>query len=426
MESRLWVGRRERREVGDSGRGIAWADVPVAEMPPPLYPDVGVIALVPDRWSWFWQPRHHVMQRLAAFFRVAWMHPAPEWRNSYRGGPRSSAVPEVPGLVLYDPPRYLPTIYRPAALARMLHRARVGQARRLLQRLGARRFVLYLWRPKYAAALETPHDLSVYHIDDDYSFDPGRVGVSEEERALIRRVDRVVIHSPGLMALKGDLHPRTSLVPNGVDYRTFSEARPEPEDLAGIPRPRIGYAGWLKPQLDWELLDRVATAAPDWSFVLVGPTKAPERSGPALASLATRPNVHFLGPKTPLELAVYPQHFDVCVMPYQVNAYTDCIYPLKLHEYLASGRPVVGSPIRSLVEHEPVIGLARTPEEWLAALGMALREAGDSEAARARQTVARAHDWWTITGRIAELIADGLGLEATERIGERAEGLVGE
>lgn len=404
---------------------MAWADVPVAEMPPPLFPDVGVIALVPDRWSWFWQPRHHVMQRLAAFFRVAWMHPAAEWRESYRGGPRSSGVGAVPGLVVYDPPRYLPTIYRPRSLAARLQRARVGQARRLLERLGARRFVLYLWRPSYAAALATPHQLSVYHIDDDYSFDPGRVGVTDEEAGLIRQVDRVVIHSPGLMELKGDLHPRTALVPNGVDFRSFSQARPEPADLSAIPRPRIGYAGWLKPQIDWELLDRVATAAPEWSFVLVGPTKAPERIGPALARLATRPNVHWLGAKAPLELAAYPQHFDVCVMPYQVNAYTNCIYPLKLNEYFASGRPVVGSPIRSLVECAGAIGLAGTVDEWLAALRAALANGRDPAGTEARQAVARAHDWWIIAGRIAELIAEGLGLADSGRISERAEGLVG-
>ena len=62
-----------------------------------------------------------------------------------------------------------------------------------------------------------------------------------------------------------------------------------------------------------------------------------------LAELEEQPNVHFLGAKTPEELVGYPAHFDACIMPYRMDDYTKYIYPLKLHEYLASGRPVVAS-----------------------------------------------------------------------------------
>ena len=39
---------------------------------------------------------------------------------------------------------------------------------------------------------------------------------------------------------------------------------PEPADLAPIPRPRIGYSGWIKPELDWDLLDGVAGDCPEY------------------------------------------------------------------------------------------------------------------------------------------------------------------
>ena len=47
----------------------------------PLVPGVGVLALVPDRWSDLWQPRHQVLTRLARYFHVLWMNPAREWRQ---------------------------------------------------------------------------------------------------------------------------------------------------------------------------------------------------------------------------------------------------------------------------------------------------------------------------------------------------------
>jgi hypothetical protein len=43
---------------------------------------------------------------------------------------------------------------------------------------------------------------------------------------------------------------------------------------------------------------------------------------------------------------------------------------MKLHEYLATGRPVVGMPIRSLQVFDDVVTLARTPAEWSAASPM--------------------------------------------------------
>lgn len=61
-----------------------------------------------------------------------------------------------------------------------------------------------------------------------------------------------------------------------------------------------------------------------------------------------RPNVHFLPLKSQVELAAYPQHFDVCVMPYTLDRYSRSTYPLKLHEYFASGRPVVSTPIEAV------------------------------------------------------------------------------
>lgn len=71
-----------------------------------------------------------------------------------------------------------------------------------------------------------------------------------------------------------------------------------------------------------------------------------------------QPVGYFLGHK-PREVAcIYPQHIDVCMLPYKMNDYTKYIYPLKLHECLDGGRPIVGRPIRSLLDFAHVIKLA--------------------------------------------------------------------
>ena len=80
--------------------------------------------------------------------------------------------------------------------------------------------------------------------------------------------------------------------------------------------------------------------------------------------MSARPNVYFLGGKPTACLGGYPQHFDVCIMPYQVDDYTKYVYPLKLHEYLASGKPVVSSSIRSVEDFRHVVALAGSREQW--------------------------------------------------------------
>jgi glycosyltransferase involved in cell wall biosynthesis len=386
----------------------------------PLVPSVGVLAFVPDRWSDVWQPRHHVLTRLAQYFHVVWVNPAREWRDVLARR-RAGAPPTTPGdqgggFSVYEPDLWLPKLYRPAGLAALTERLSLERARRVLTRRGCRQTVLYLWRPEFASALRSlSRDLSCYHIDDEYSFSPVEIPTPDAEARVIGAVNHVFIHSHALLEKKGKLNRHTTWVPNGVDYQAYARPGKEPDDLRRIARPRVGYTGLIKRQLDWVLLQGLAERHPEWSFVFVGArNEHPDIDG-IIHELSRRPNVHFLGRKSVEELATYPQHFDVCVMPYQADDYTKYIYPLKLHEYLATGRPTIGTRIRPLEDFRDVVTLAATRDEWSAAIAAALKpEANTVERRAARQAVARQHDWTLLVRRIAQTIAGRLGVTLAE------------
>ncbi len=81
------------------------------------------------------------------------------------------------------------------------------------------------------------------------------------------------------------------------------------------------------------------------SFVLIG-----RESGADLSALAALPNVHRLGE---VPYASLPEHlaaFDVCTIPFRRTPLTEATNPVKLYEYLATGKPVVA---RRLPEIEP-------------------------------------------------------------------------
>lgn len=396
----------------------------------PLIPNIGVCALVPDQWNGNWQPRHYVLTRLAHYFHIVWVSPAPEWRVLLKGwgSPTSQLRDSVqpPGFIVHEPELWLPKLYRPEWLARLTFNMRVRRARRLLIERGCQKIILYLWRADFAdALLAAPFDLSCYHIDDEYSFSDSELPLDEGEKRLMQQVDQVFIHSQGLLERKGGINPHTSLVPNGVDYKAYAEISTEPLDIMSILHPRIGYTGTIKRQLDWRLLLHLSIQHPEWSFVFIGPQAPHPDIREPIEELSRRTNVHFLGAKSVHELTAYPQHFDVCIMPYQVNDYTKYIYPLKLHEYLASGSPTVGARIRSLEEFTDVVALANTQDEWSASITEALNPTANAPERRTiRQAVARQHDWNLLVLRIAKIMAGRLGQEFADQLAKALESFI--
>lgn len=370
---------------------------------------LGVIALVPDVWGGPWMPRHHILTRLADHFPVVWVDPPLGWRGRWEGGSPwlHGNLKEHPGFsVLRWPPDWLYR-ERPALYRNLLLRLHLRRATRLLRQQGARRVLLYIWRPEFAFALRAlPYEFSCYHVDDEYTFSADEQPLSARERHLLEGVDQVVVHSPALLDKKGAINPHTLFVPNGVDYTAYATPAAEPPDLAGIPHPRIGYVGVIKDQLDAGLLLELARGHPQWSLVMVGPIRAGSAQEHLYAALHQLPNAHFLGGKPVPELPAYMQHLDVCLLCYVDSGYTKFIYPMKLHEYLATGRPVVGTPIRSLQDFGHVVRLARTPAEWSASIAEALEHPEDGAAER--RAVAQAHDWGLLAARVARVFQEEL------------------
>ena len=373
---------------------------------------LGIIGLVPDDWGGIVTLRHQVLRRLAKYYPVVWVEPARNWREFLKpSGPRFFAADQwsepTPSMEVLSTGCLHPSFYRSGWLRSTSLRSRLSLARKRLVARGATRIALYIWRDEFADALDlVAHDFSCYHIDDEYTFSDRDPPNSTREMNLLRRVDQVIIHSPVLFEKKGGINPNTVLIPNGVDFRLFSTPQEEPADMASIAHPRVGYAGVIKRQLDFDLLVRLARARPQWSFVLVGPVTNVKGKEQQLATLRQMSNVHSLGGKPAKDLPCYIQHFDVCLMCYEVNDYTQYIYPLKLNEYLASGRPTVSSPIEAVREFAHVVTIAKDEAEWLSAIELGLSEVDrDGTAALARRAVARAHDWDLLVEQIATLFA---------------------
>jgi glycosyltransferase involved in cell wall biosynthesis len=213
------------------------------------------------------------------------------------------------------------------------------------------------------------------------------------EERLCRNADIVFPSTDSMLQRFKHLNPEMHVVPHGADYPHFAKAThqdtPIPEDIASLPRPVIGSIGVMDPErFDADLIAALATARPHWSLVLVGPA----RKEMDLTRFESLPNVYLTGNRPIADLPNYLKGMDVTLIPYKINEATRDIYPLKLQEYLAAGRPVVSSAMPAVLPYAPLVRIARHRDEFLQEIEAALQE--DSEAHRARrQAVARENSW---------------------------------
>jgi glycosyltransferase involved in cell wall biosynthesis len=252
-----------------------------------------------------------------------------------------------------------------------------------------------------------PHRL-VYYLFDDFAGalhdDPL---LRDAHNRLVERADLIVATTAGIArSLLGSASVRASVLPNGVDSKLIASLadRAEPAFLRGIPTPRITYTGVVNIKIDLELISRLATSRPEWQWVFVGPVKIPKNVPPDLESynsslqgLMRTKNVHFVGEQPFPDYLVGLHHSTVNVICHResggwwVNG-----YPLKFHEYLATGKPVVSTPIECIANFESVARFASTDSQWLSALSDAIDNGGRGSP-EARKAIARANDWNHLT-----------------------------
>lgn len=234
--------------------------------------------------------------------------------------------------------------------------------------------------------------LVYYCVSDFRAVADDPVAMARAEDVLVSETDLIFVNGETLRARFAQLHGRVSVYPYGVNLSLFRPdgPLPEPPDLARIPRPRAGYLGGVHEHMDVDLVTRSAEILPQVSFVFVGPL------GVDVGRLATLRNVHFVGQRPHASLAAYVAGFDVSLIPYRLTPYTQSVVPTKLFEYLASGIPVVSSPLLEILAMrlpEQVLRVARDPEEFALRIHEATSRRPTEEERRLRRSVAEAHSW---------------------------------
>ena len=238
-------------------------------------------------------------------------------------------------------------------------------------------------------------DRWVYYCVDDFSAWPGLDGAVMDamERKLVGAVDAIVAVSETLQRRMADFgREDVTLLTHGIDPehwhpREGMEAAAEqvaeaalPEWWTSLQRPIALFWGVVDPRLDVDLC--LAIAREVGSLVLAGPRQGADRALSAAANIVMPGAVDYSF------LPRLAAAADCLVMPYADLPVTRAMQPLKLKEYLATGRPAI---VRELPATRPWVDAAdvvSTVEEAVAALRRCLEEGVPPTQQRARRRLA--------------------------------------
>ena len=240
----------------------------------------------------------------------------------------------------------------------------------------------------------------IYQVSDKYDankMDHATSGslISEMHMALLQSADLVYYSGRKLFEEDISANPhikvKAKLLEQAVDFEHFASATSqgwqEAEDIAGVPHPRLGYFGaiesWL---LDQEMIRYISRKHPDWHWVLLG-LKAVK------LDIEDLPNVHYLGAKPYTEMPRYAASFDVCVLPWVIdNQFVSYGSAIKVREYLATGKPVVITPLYEYESWDAILRISRGYDDFIAHLEDALSH-DDENKKSARQESVKGSTW---------------------------------
>ncbi|MDB5355181.1 MAG: glycosyl transferase group 1 [Phycisphaerales bacterium] len=249
----------------------------------------------------------------------------------------------------------------------------------------------------------------VYDCMDELSQFTGapRSLVANEAR-LIEHADIVFAGGYELWLKKKQQHDNAHFFGCGVEFNHFASSQDPgisiPPDIDFMQRPILGWVGVVDERVDYQLVGEMARMRPHWSFAMVGPVV---KMDPNL--LPHYPNLYWLGGRDYSVLPNYCKAFDICMMPFAINAATQYINPTKAMEYLATGKPVISTPVRDVVrQYSDLLDIAKTPEEFVSAAERALQSPDQQRIGRGIEK-ARANSWESTVSAMQGLIREAIG-----------------
>lgn len=295
--------------------------------------------------------------------------------------------------------------------------------RKLIRRNSIKNFIfINTYDPFFA--LNFPEDirpfLKIYQCVDDieeveYTHKHG-TGL---EKKMMREYDLTLTTSLELTKIKSKYAQTIHYLPNAVDPSLFNQAffkkLDTPKEFSGVSKKVIGYIGNIEQRMDYDLVKKIAFAHQDKLLYLIGPISSNEYKTEGLDKIE---NIVFTGGKNIEQLPAYLQNIDCAIIPFKCNKLTKSIYPLKINEYLAGGKPVVTTNFSEDIRtFSDVVYIARDHDDFISLIAQSLEENDNTlamkrlEHASRNSWASRVEDFWGIVDNYKDKRTENINVE---------------
>jgi Glycosyl transferases group 1 len=211
--------------------------------------------------------------------------------------------------------------------------------------------------------------------------------VTRQYHDLSRMSDLVFTSSRQNQDYFSSINPECCFFENALDEIFIGNAEDLPHRINNK-RPRLGYVGWITDRTDLELLTFIANSRPGYDLVIAGPKHA----NLSLEALKSLPNVIIKGAIRYKEVPQFLKTIDVCLIPHKDTLYSRSMSPLKLFQYLGSGRPIVSTSIAGVERWKGLVSIAGDYQEFIQCIDTALNQ--DTEALSRKRIEAVKPETW--------------------------------
>jgi len=232
-------------------------------------------------------------------------------------------------------------------------------------------------------------------------------------KKIIKKADTIFAVSKEIYEYLKKKRDDVYFLPHGVAQEIFDlkiNDIPDIERLKSLKDPKIGYLGAMQYLVDFELLNYLAKNRKDWKIVLAGEehiNNFEDRN--AFMQLLKNDNVIYLGEIAKEQIPNFLEALDVCMMPFKKVEWMKYVSaPLKLWEYMASGKPIVAVDRGAEYECNNYIKTARTSDEFIELVEDVLKNGESQFVIEERKHIAKNNSWDKRVKQMMEIIEERL------------------
>lgn len=153
------------------------------------------------------------------------------------------------------------------------------------------------------------------------------------------------------------------LPPSTDNFCASDEIKRVIEEISALPHPMI-YIGTISDWFDFDIMERILKKYPESTLVLVGPTEVvlPKHERIKYYGVIERRYIFSI-----MDLAF------VLIMPFKLNELIKSVNPVKLYEYIYTGKPIIAPSYGESEKFLPYVNLYRSEPEFEAIIESLLK-----------------------------------------------------